>query len=318
MIELFKKSRFGQITITAFLAASVTAGVAAWLYESIRIPTLNGQLAFREDKIKDLEAQVQKEKDRNKALAADVENEKLQSAKWRRSSELTREELGQISAKLREAQDQQYRLTQELATWKLDRATSDPASATNTVATQANRSLTMDFEEAVVSCGDQEDMALLILDNHLTDLRLVSYANFIQEYEGLRSKVPTDTARLNALVSHPDELTALFASIVAKPIEFLNFRLALERLRTHLTKKILESYRGKLAKFAKPTSATFAAQIRPKPEILTELTDLTKALKSNESPIGWNSNATTTVETFITSNKFPTGAKPPETPRQTP
>ena len=318
MIESFKKSRIGQVVITAFLVASVTGGAAMWLYESIRIPALTGQLAFREDKLKDLKAQIQKEKDSNKALVAALENERLQSAKWKSSAELTREEFGQISAKLREAQDEQRRLTQELVTLKLNRAIPNPAPATNTVATQTNASFTMDFEEAVLSYAEQEDMALLIVDNQLTDLRLVSYANFIQEFEGLRSKIPTDNARLNAFLARPGEVTNLVAGLIQKPMQFWDFRLTLESLRTHVTKRILEHYRERLAKFSKAEGATFATQVRQRPAILGEVTQLTKALKSNESSSGWNSNATRTVTAFITSSKLPVGGASTETRAKTP
>ena len=120
MIDKFKKSHLGQLLITAFLVASVVAGVVIWFYESIRIPTLVEQIAFREDKINSLEVAVSKAKEQNRGLESAIENEKLESTKWMASAKQSADELSQVSEKLQGAQEQQIRTAQELTRARMD------------------------------------------------------------------------------------------------------------------------------------------------------------------------------------------------------
>ena len=79
-LERFKNSHLGQILITAVAVATLTAGVAHWFYESIRIPSMTSQIAFRDDKIKSVETELQTEREKTKALGVDLERERFQSS----------------------------------------------------------------------------------------------------------------------------------------------------------------------------------------------------------------------------------------------
>src|ERR1017187_2206326 len=106
MIDQFKKSRFGQLVLTFFIAASLASGVVVWLYESIRIPTLNGQVSFRDDKIKDLESEVQRITDAKKEASQELELEKIQCANLKNNlaqstNEFTRSEERRVGKECR-------------------------------------------------------------------------------------------------------------------------------------------------------------------------------------------------------------------------
>lgn len=290
MIGQFKKSRLGQIIITAFIVASITTSVIVGLYETIRMPTLNGQLAIREDKINDLESQIKDEKDKSKSLTADIDKEKLESTKWRSNSEQSLSEIGQISTKLRQAQEGQAKLTQELNTLKIGGLVN---SAANTNNADSSKGLKVNFELAVLSVSDQEDAAFLAIDKNITDLRLTSYFMHSKEIEAIRSKVP---GRIEDFAPFTQNL---FSSVG----NYYDFRLTLEQLRVFTSKEILEYYRHMLANFDESEPSKFLSQVRHKSELLTHLTDLTKRLKANENPSGWNTNGVSMLRAGLKKRK---------------
>ena len=110
MIDQFKKSRFGQIVLTFFIAATITSGVVVWLYEAIRIPTLNGQISFRDDKIKNLESDVQRITDAKKDATQELEFEKIQSANLKSNLAKSTNEFKALADKLNQLQEENAKL----------------------------------------------------------------------------------------------------------------------------------------------------------------------------------------------------------------
>lgn len=286
MIGQFKKSRLGQIVITSFIVASITTSVVVGLYETIRIPTLNGQLSFREDKINDLESQIKDEKDKTKMLYADIDKEKLESTKWKNSSEQSLNEIDQLSTKLRQSQAGQATLTQELNALKIG-GLAKSGTATNNA--DSSKSSNINFEQAVLLISDQEDAAFLAVDNKITDLRLVSYFMYSQELETIRSKNP----------SRIEDIGPFTQNLILRIRDYYDFRLTLEQLRAFTSKEILEQYRQVLGNFDKSEPSIFLTHVRQKPELLSHLSDLTKKLKANENSAGWNTNAVSLVNGFM-------------------
>ena len=188
MIDKFKNSSIGQMLIAAFFGASVVAGIVIWFYESIRIPTLTGQLAFQENRVNSLEDSVVKEKEKTKILETAIENEKIESAKYRAIAKQTADELGQVGDKLRRTKEEQVKISKELSAAKMDRLKSEPSKAG---VTNHPKGVAISFENAVLSAADKEDVAFLVIDNYVSELRLVSYSMFIQEWESNYSKILT-------------------------------------------------------------------------------------------------------------------------------
>ena len=157
----------------------------------------------------------------------------------------------------------------------------------------------------MLSVADQEDAAFLTVDNYVTELSLVSYSMFNQEFEAVRSARPTDL----------DGLRVFIAVLMAKPIEYRNCAQTLQGLRIQVAQKLLQFYRQKLTKFESSSFTAFLSDIRQKPPILTDLGELVKGLKSNENPTGWNTNATKIVGEFVSAKLGAAELKPQNTPR---
>jgi len=277
--------------ITAFIVASVVAGIVIWFYESIRIPTMAGQIAFREDKIKSLENLILKGEERLKELESAFENKKIESAKWMASANQSADEFRRVSEKLLRANEQLVKVTQEFNTIKMDR---QKEVVLKPVVNAHPAEGTANFEEAVVSVADKEDVAFLIIDKYVTELQLVSYVNFAQDFEDARTELNTSRST--------DDVASHFASVFKKIIEYRDFILKLEKLRVHLMKKILEYYRLKLKKFEHQGSVAFRSDVRQQSKILTNFEELVKRLKSNENPNDWNENAIKVVDEFLSAN----------------
>ncbi len=196
-----------------------------------------------------------------------------------------------MSEKLQQAQKEQARLTKELSITKIDLLKLWPSK---NIVTNASNGVTIGFEEAVLTAADKEDAAFLAIDNYLSNLRLISYSMFINEYGVIKSKFKEN--------KNTDVLTILFTDCMATISFYHNFNHKLESLRINLSKRIREHYRQKLKKFEQDASVAFFSEVRQQPQILIELGQLVKELKSIEDSKNWNTNATKTIKEFISTN----------------
>ncbi len=294
MIDKFKKSHLGQMLLISFVVASVVAGSVIWFYESIRIPTMTGQLAFRDDKIRSLENAAAKEKEKTKELTTTIEKEKLELDKWKINAKQTSDELSYVGEQLRLSQKKHLKITQELTSTKMKLK----SALQKNVVVNPPINFALSFEDAVLSVADHEDTAFLTIGNYVTELRLFSYHMFMQDYQSSLTKLLT--------LNDPDYTKSFTTDMFSKSIAFRDFVLTLEGLRVYVMKRILDYYREKLTKFNNRTTANFLSDVRQQTAILTELGKLTKKLKSNDNPTGWNLSATKTVNNFMGTNKAPT------------
>jgi hypothetical protein len=289
IVERFKKSHLGQLVIVASIAATVVSG----LYERIRLPTLAGQISYRDDKVKDFETQIQKQKDEIKEQKSELDTARIQSAKHKSTFEHAQKEIAELSAKLTQSQQAQGKLDQELNTLKLTSLQS-PTTPSSTNITEAGRSVIINLEQAILATADQEDTAFLVVDNNLTELRSASYAAHVEEFR-------------NA-VSQPyriQDVPAFISNAGNKVNEYYDFRLTLEKLRVVSTKETLKHYRRALVQSSKSTPDVYLSQIRQKPAIIAQIAELAKKLKAKENSDGWNKWSTKEVNDFMNSLKPP-------------
>lgn len=292
MIEGFRKSRLGQTVMTAFVVGSVVAGVICWVYENIRLPTLAGQLSYRDTKITDLEAQITKVTEATKLANAELETEKLRLAGWRSTSEQGKVEVADLSGKLKRAQEECGRLAGEVNSLQLR---SSEAQLANTNETVLGGHLARGFEQALLLTADQEDAAFLLLDKNITEIRLASYAMYSQEFEKARSQRPSSIADISSFTSN----------LVAIPRGMWDLRSGLERMRAVMTRDILNHYRQKLAASGRSSPSSFLSEVRQKPACLAQVAELTRKLHSNENATAWNVRALNEVETLLTPTNMP-------------
>lgn len=181
--------------------------------------------------------------------------------------------------------------TKELSATKMERLKFEPPK---TVVTNPSNGVSISFEEAVLSVADKEDAAFLAIDKYVSDLRLVSYHMFIQESGEVQSKIIKS--------QNVEGMVKLLPGIIEKSNSCNAFVLKLESLRVHVTKRILEHYRQKLKNFEHHASVAFFSDIRQQTQILAELGELVKKLKSIENHENWNTNATKSIDEFISTN----------------
>ena len=305
-LERFKNSHLGQILITAVAVATLTAGVAHWFYESIRIPSMTSQIAFRDDKIKSVETELQTEREKTKALGVDLERERFQSSGLKGA-------LDQSATKLKQLQDGQMSLVQELTSLKLKQVQSGGISRTNDADNHDRVGLAIDVEQAVNLAADQEDAAFLSVSHDLTELRLCAYAVFSSSAHQAQSTALAKVATRTAV-----DLPAFIQEIGGCLTSMLEFRNTLEEMQAFTTKVILTHYRAELAKFDPSKASAFLAQVRLKPQIVSKLSDLTKKLKSNSNSPTWQTDATKSVAEFMSLSGDATngqsGSAAPKTP----
>src|ERR1039458_2735698 len=296
-LEWFKNSHAGQILMTAFATASVTVGVTHWFYESIRIPTLSGQVAYRDDKIKSIEADLQSEREKAKASAVDLEKERFQSSGLKLA-------LDQSATKLKQSQDDQMRLTQEMNTLKVKQIQTGGIARTNENDGHDHAGFAISLEQAVHLAGDQEDAAFLSVSRDCTELRLSAYTSFALSLNELGAKRPPTLEGLtNMLQQMGEQIGALTL-----------FRNALDDLRAFTTKAVLAHYRTEMATFDPSEPGEFLSRIRLKPEIITKVSELALNLKNNGQTARWNLESAGSMEAFIGSTNNSPSAQAPATP----
>jgi hypothetical protein len=305
-LERFKNSHLGQILMTAVAVATLTAGVAHWFYESIRIPAMTSQIAFRDDKIKSLETELQTDREKTKALGVDLERERFQSSGLKGA-------LDQSTTKLKQLQDGQMSLVQELNSLKLKQVQSGGISRTNEADNHDRVGLAIDVEQAVNLAADQEDAAFLSVSHDLTELRLCAYAIFSSSASHAQSTALAKVATRTAV-----DMPTFIQEIGGCLTSMLEFRNTLEEMQAFTTKVILMHYRAELAEFDPSKASGFLSQVRLKPQIVTKLSDLTKKLKSNSNSPTWQTDATKAVAEFMNSSGNATngqsGSAAPKTP----
>lgn len=276
--------------LLAFAVVSVSVAIVSWFYESIRIPTLNGQLAFRDDKLKAVELEVQKEHEKVKATEENLSIAKAELSKWRGNSEQAFAEISQLSVKLQQLQEAHAKAIQDFSTLKLTRKANEnlQSSSSNLRARSG-----LNFEQMVYSVAAQEDAAFLTIDKKVTDLRFTAYAMMRSEVDELTDQHPT----------HIDDLKSFSERLVTTVRQYWEFRVALERLRVHAINIILAHYRKELANSEKLVPNEFLSNTRKKPAIVEKTDELAKKLLARTESAQWNSNAIKIVDTFIASNK---------------
>src|SRR5688572_13312429 len=115
MLEKLKKSRAGQAILLAFAVTSVSVAVVVWMYESIRIPTLSGQVQFRDDKLKSVEDDLQKQHEKTSQAEEDVKRERAEASKWKTSNDQAAVEISQLARKLQDSQNAHAKALEELS-----------------------------------------------------------------------------------------------------------------------------------------------------------------------------------------------------------
>lgn len=287
MIKAFIRSRLGQIILISFAVASVAAGVMVWVYESIRIPTLNERISMRDDKIK--------------ALEGDVQKEGLTSLKWKTVLEQCTNEIAQLTAKLQQSHEDYARLVERQALSALYAATnSNPLVKSN----ELGQPFGINLEQAVFSVGDQEDLSFFMIEKIISELKSISDRQYASEMADFIVKDATVKTTNQAVI------VKMFMSFGLKIGQWFGFRLNLEELRAFMTKSILTHYRDELAKADRNSPGIFYSRIREKPEILASLAELGTTLQATDNPVGWNSNASSLVLTFMRTNQVTSPSRP--------
>ena len=296
MIEKLKNLELVQILAIAFPVASVIAVSIIWFYESIRIPTLTTQIAFTENKVKDFEVFSNADKEEIKKLAGIIEDQKKETEKYKATAKQASDEINEIVGKLQQSEKEQAKIAKEL--YSARKGQHDSTVPISVAANPSDQAI-ISFEEAVLQTAEQEDAALLLIDNYMKELRLISYKMYVQEYDQARSKLKNSTD-LNDLAEN-------LPIILEIPISNRDFLLTIENLRACVTKIIVDHYRRKLRMFENHSStSTYLSNIRQKSEILKKIESLVKKLKSNENPVGWNNNAAELIDDFVSNNEAPT------------
>jgi hypothetical protein len=286
MIDQFKKSRFGQIVLTFFIAATITSGVVVWLYEAIRIPTLNGQISFRDDKIKNLESDEQRITDAKKDATQELEFAKLQLANLKSNLAQSTNEFKALAEKLNQIQDENAKLSGHTIN----------IPQTNYPYSESNHPAPSDRFKRI---ADQSQISLLQIDSTLTELRLKSYAMFNLELQQIQSST---LAQLNVSAQIPvtqmtDHLVATFTNATQLIHEYYGFRISVEALRSYSYKKIFNHYQTLLAQASQGEDAPLLDL--PKPEIVQTIMDMTSDLETNQVVRNWNSQNAKVIDDFL-------------------
>jgi hypothetical protein len=286
MIDQFKKSRFGQLVLTFFIAASLASGVVVWLYESIRIPTLNGQVSFRDDKIKDLESEVQRITDAKKEASQELELEKIQCANLKNNLAQSTNEFTALADKLKQLQEDNTKLSAYKMT---------PAQ-TNYSKDEYNHAVPSDRLRRI---ADQSQISLLQIDSSLTELRLESYAMYNRELQQFResaqSQVQVSTQIPLAQIS--DQISGIITKTAQLIHSYYGFRISIENLRAHSYKNIFHHYQTLLSQPSQDGNSQLSDL--PQPEIVQIVLDMTRNLKTNQIVTNWNSQSAKVIDDFL-------------------
>ena len=288
MIARFKKSKTGQLAIVAFTCVSITAAIVIWFYESIRLPTLSGQLAFRDDKIKAADTDLQKEKDKARTLDEQLKNERAETEKARTLADTSAVEIKRLSTQLKDVQEMHARVVAELNSVKLSLVQTNVATKTSSEAPRA-----LGFPQIISLTSDQEDAAILAVDKPVSDLRLAAYGMMRQEFDSVQKETP---ATMEAVKLYAERL-------VTVPREYWEFRVTLEQLRTHGRELIHLHYHDRLKSAETLTTDRFLETIREKPEVLNQIADFARRLQRIETFTKWNSNASASATQFLETNR---------------
>lgn len=281
MIEKFKKSRLGQTIICCFIVVSVAVAIMVWFYESIRIPALNERVSVRDDKIKELEAAIEKEKIFSSRIASALEQRTNENAA--------------LTVKLRQSQDDYARLVDRQVQNAISMSTNSSASKdTNGF----NRLAGINWKQAVLATGDQEDISFFMVDRVVTELRFTAGKKYDDEMDALLAAIP----KVSKLPQ--SDVYNFFKDLGERIGYYTKLRVNLEELRVQMTKYVLAHYREEMGKAdGKPLEDYYSA-IREKPTMLASLAELGKSLQNMDHSIGWTSNASYSIQAFIKSNQI--------------
>ena len=273
--------------MTFFLAASITSAVVVWLYEAIRIPTLNGQISFRDDKIKNLESDVQRITDAKKDATQELEFEKIQSANLKNNLAQSTNEFKALADKLNQIQDENAKLSGHNIN----------LAQTNYSKAEDNHSTPSDHFKRI---ADQSQISLLQIDSSLTELRLESYAMFNRELQQFQISAQ---AQVQVLAQIPvaqmsDQILKAIAKSTQLVHDYYGFRISVENLRSYSYKNIFNHYQALLFQASQGGNSPLLEL--PKPEIVQIVADMTSGLKTNQIVENWNLRNANVIDDFLT------------------
>jgi len=114
-IDKFKKTKFWSIIFPFFIGGSIVAAITIWFYESIRIPTLERNLAIAETLSKKYEDELNIIKGQFEQRNEDFQKLNAQVSLMDSSSQLTKEKLEFVTKDLNSSKEQNSLLSEGLA-----------------------------------------------------------------------------------------------------------------------------------------------------------------------------------------------------------